>query len=430
MSLRALLSLITGVVGARMAGAVAALVTQVLLARMLAPHDMGIYFLSVSVSAFAGLLMSGGYSALGITYLSRYRAWGRMALVQSFIAHARRDIALISGVLIALGCLALIVVPMDEGTRTAILIGLFCGPAVAFIRLQGAIANSARRFTISFLPDFVLRPALLLVFVLAVLVVTGTVTLLQALLAFLAITYLIAGFQAWVLWPEGVFVPRSTVRAGPRGAILRRRATALIVVALVTTAYGDFVILASGLVLPPSDVAVFGVAMRLAALVGFITQACYQFTIPDFTEALVGRDADEVRPVLLRAILVAVGVTVLALLGAIVVGDYALLVFGREYVVGQVALVLLCVAQIVRASGGMNVNLLSLGGHQGRLSVACIASVAVLLVAAPVFTPLFGIAGVAVAVILSEAAWALSTAIMAQRKLSRRGDVVFAVTGR
>jgi O-antigen/teichoic acid export membrane protein len=424
MSLRTLLSLITGVVGARLAGAVAALVTQVALARALEQSDMGIYFLAVSLSSIIGMLMTGGYSALGFTYLSRYRALGRRGLQHSYIRLARRDVALLCAVLVAAGCSGLAAVPMQEGARIALAIGLLSGPAVALIRLQGAIANSARRFSISFMPDFVLRPMTHLVFVLAVIAVTGSIGLWQAVLAFLAISYLVAGLQAWILWPEGVFVPRGPATSGPRAAILRRRAASLVIVALVTVAFGDIVILAAGLALSAEEVAVLGVCVRLAGLIGFVTQACYQFIIPDLTQALVTRDEREVRPVLLRANLLAMAVTGTALAGAVLVGDIALGVFGSDYAVGQAALALLCVGQIVRAAGGMNVNLLSLGGQQGRLALACLGSVAVLVAVALALAPAYGVLGVAWAVVASETAWAFSTALIAACRLPRRGDIV------
>lgn len=423
MGLRTFLALLTGLVGTRVAGALAALLTQIVLARMLTPGDMGTYFLVVSLGSTFGVIMTCGYPALGITCLARYHALGRARLFAGFIAAARRDILLAATAIVAMGTGVLLFAPVPQALSTAILFGLAVAPAVALIHLQGAIANSTRRFSISFVPNFLLRPLALFVSVLALLVISHRLALADVLVAYLALAYLIAALQAYLLRPQGVFPIRQSLREQRPKQIWRRRAAILVIVTIFALAFADIVVLIAGLFMAPEDVAVVGICIRLAVLVGFVTQACHQFVLPDLTRALTTGSQTEIRPVLLRANLIALSVTGAALLGALIVGDYALRIFGSVYASGQSVLVLLLVSQILRAASGMNVHLLSLGGQQARTAWACVLSLAVLIVAAAILAPKFGPFGMGLAVVLSDTVWAFGSGLIAHRKLPRRGDI-------
>lgn len=433
MGFRKLLGLMTGLVGTRVAGALATLLTQIVLARILAADDMGVYFVVVALSSALGVVITGGYSALGFTYLARYRALGRESLFAGFLATARRDILRASAAVAVIALLVVVLVPAEEELHTSLPYGLAVAPAVAFMLLHGTVANSMRRFPLSFLPNFLLRPAALFVVVLAILALTGTLTLTEILLSYLLLAYAIAGLQAYLLDPRPAAMlrpapPARKPRIAAIAPIWRRRAAALIIVTLFAVASADLVVLVAGLFLAPEDVAVVGVSIRLAVLVGFVTQACHQFVLPDLTQALASGSAGQVRPILLRANVVGLTVTSAAFLGALAVGDYALAVFGSEYVSGQGVLVALMASQILRAASGMNVHLLSLGAQQARTASACVVSIVALVLAAAVLAPVLGALGMALAVVLSDAIWALGSGLIAHRRLARRGDI-FALIG-
>ena len=170
-----------------------------------------------------------------------------------------------------------------------------------------------------------------------------------------------------------------------------------------------------GLFLAPNDVAVLGVAARLAALAGFIIQATQQFILPDLTLALARGTREQVKSLLFRINVVALVAIAACVAGALLVGDYALRIFGAGYARGHWTLVLLMISQVFRAASGMNQHLLSLDGHQVKTAGACLVALAVLVAGAAVLAPRFGVLGMGLAVIAADAVWAVLLAIQAER---------------
>ena len=182
--------------------------------------------------------------------------------------------------------------------------------------------------------------------------------------------------------------------------------------------------LIGGIFLPAYDVAQLGVAIRLAALAGFVTQATQQFILPDLTAAITRGVRRDVESLLFRINLLALSAIAASVLGAIFFGPLVLGIFGAEYASAHWPLVLFMVSQLFRAAGGMNQYLLSIDGFQGRTANSCLFAVAVLVASAILLTPVYGVMGMAMAVVLADFLWAAILGVQAQRYAGYRGDIL------
>jgi O-antigen/teichoic acid export membrane protein len=424
MSAWRLASLISSLIGARMAGAVFGLLIQLVLARTFMPADVGLVLLAMSLTAFVSLVITAGYPALGVTYLARYQTLGRRNLVLAFFAAARRDMAVLSLIVFGGIAAAEAFLPLPESMREAFLYGAIAALPLALIRLNNVAANSLRRFTLSYFPDFVLRPGLLLVFIAILALVWGGLSIRYVLWGFVAITTAVAIGQSWMLGRDGALAGLRRRNARDIAHFYRYRAAALVLVALVTIAYADIVTLITGLVLPPEEVAILGMAIRIAALGGFVSLSLQHFVIRDLTTALARGTPAEVQALLARTNVAGTSLMIVAIAGAAVLGGPVLSVFGPEYAAGKWALVMFLVSQAMRAASGMNAHLLSLDGHQARTASMCLASIVVLVSAAAVLAPRFGIEGVAAAAIAADLFWAVSLGVLARRFSRVPGDLM------
>ena len=123
MSFRRIITRLFGVVGARAAAAAFGLLSQLALARVFSPADVGIFLLTTSIMAFGSLLMTGGYPALGFTYLARYQSLARKTLVEAFHAAALRTTVVLTIVMAAIAAAAYFT-PALATMRDAILFGI------------------------------------------------------------------------------------------------------------------------------------------------------------------------------------------------------------------------------------------------------------------------------------------------------------------
>jgi O-antigen/teichoic acid export membrane protein len=414
--------LLLSAVGVRLAGAGVGLVLQILLARWLTPAEMGGWFLIMSLASFAGLLIGAGYPTLGLTVLARYHARGQLGMADQFMHKAAYDIGKYA-LLLALPAIAfLLMAPVSDVSRLAVIAGLVVAPATAIIRLNGSAANAMRRYMLTIVPDFIGKSLLLLGFVALYVMATGGLTLDIVAGAFIVLSYLTAWLTGKVLKGHGVTGLGSDTPSLRLGRTWASRAAPLIVVAMALTAMADYLTLVATLLLPKADVALVGIAIRLAALVGFFTQASQQFVLRDLAGALHARDAAQAHTLLMRTNLACVGVIAAALIGFAVLGDWLLALFGPDYVAAQPVLMLLMLAQGIRAMGGINVHLLSLGGGQAMLGRTCLASAVIILALASLLVPMLGINGIGWAAIAGELVWIAAVAVHTRERIGWRGD--------
>ncbi len=424
MSLWRTILLAINLVGARFGGAAISLASQVLLARLLTRDEVGVVFMGMSAAAFLSLVVTAGYPQLAITNLPRYYTLGRDRLVKAFHAAFWADSLWMSLATFAISAVCYLWMPFSEGIKTAILFGCLSAPASALIRMNSAVANSKRLYSLSYVPDFLYRPGLLLLFLITAWSWNIALGVNLVLIVFVAANTVVAIFQALQLGKDATFQGILGQGARKLTRSLRGKALALVIVGAVAVAFSDIVTVIAGLFLPERDVAIVGVTIRLAALAGFITQATQQFVLPDLTDAMAKGTPGDVHRLLLRINMVALSAIIACIGGALVFGPLALKIYGPEYAAGYWPLVIFMVSQAFRAGSGMNQHLLSLAGYQLKTAGACAVAMMTLVSFTSLLTPVWGVTGLALAVVIADALWATLLSLQAQRLTGRRGDII------
>jgi O-antigen/teichoic acid export membrane protein len=278
---------------------------------------------------------------------------------------------------------------------------------------------------LSYVPDFVVRPGLFLA-AMALLVPLGLHGNSHAILfAFVAGVWAVGLGQAWLMGPDRLRLRDFALSRRRFSRLLLPRTLSLLVVSITSFAFADIVMLLAGLLLRPDDAAVAGVAIRLAAIAGFILQAAQLFVLPDFTEAMTRRDMVQVNAVLWRMNALTLAVVLAGLVGAVLLGRFALSFFGPFYADGAGLLMLFMVGQSIRALGGMNQNLLAVAGHQIRTARACALALLVLGAVSSLLCARFGPIGLGYGVVAAELTWLLALAAQAQSLCGRRADLLW-----
>ena len=121
---------------------------------------------------------------------------------------------------------------------------------------------AAKKFRAAYLPDFLFRPAAILVGLLAASLAGYLHSALAALLIFTFVTYLTAIGQVWALGENSIRLRHFRWPQQKHAWPVRKRAFALTLVAATMLAFADIVVVLAGFVLPEKDVAIVGIAMR------------------------------------------------------------------------------------------------------------------------------------------------------------------------
>lgn len=398
-----------GSLSANIAGTGLAFLVVVVLARTLGPDGYGVYAFVIALIQLLGIPALLGLPQLMVRETARAEArgeWGRMRGLWRWSTGA---VALFSLVIASSAALVLAVLGdrVDETRAVSLLVGLLLIPLLALGNLRGAALRGLRRVVLGLLPEHVLRPGLLVLFVVSA-IIFGPVQstpiaavalhILAAAIAFAVGALLLyrARPVALIARPEPVYQPRQWLAAAVP--------LAFIVGLQIINQNTDILML--GLLRQDVEVGVYRVAAQLALAVGIVFTAVNLVVAPYIVRLHAQGDHQRLQLVATRSARVALtfafpAVAVLTIFGREVIG----LLFGEAYTVGGLTLVILSWGQLVKAVTGCVATLLNMVGLEREtlrgLAIAAIVNITLNLL----LIPSFGIEGAAVASTVALITW-------------------------
>lgn len=412
---------------ARLTGAGAGFLTQIVLARLLPPQDLGLFFAATSFAALAGLVLTQGYPGILQRFITRYRERRRERLLAGFVWQVQVEtVALTAAMTLIIAGGGLLWPGLSPDYRLVAFSTALATAAAASLTIYNAAASVERRFELAQFPETLIRPLVFLplVFVLDRIwfLSAGRVTALYAVL-----TVLLAVAQYMQIAPA---VPSASKVAGERVTRQWRAEARLFALAMLfATSFADLAIVLASPFLGPAGLAPFGVVLKTSLLVGFAVQVAHQVALPDLAEAYERNDASKIERSLWQATAFPTVVTAFALIAAMFGGEKFLLLFGPEYVTANGPLLILLVAQFLRAAAGPSQSLLMLKGDQGTNAAICVVCTVTLLIANTALVPIWDIYGAALAVLLTVTVWFGASARMLVARRGVRVDLPFLVGG-
>lgn len=410
------------VVGARIAGALLAIGTQVLLARLAGAEALGIYYVALALVALLSMLSTLGLPWVLPTVVAEAEKSGQPARSIVFFNWARRDVTIASVLFAGISALVVAFAPfVPEELRAPLLIGVLAVPWTTLMRINGAMANARKRFALAYLPELIARPALVFAAAVLLTATTSSVAVWVLLTANIVFTGALAGVQTYVLH-RGNDVPRESIVQIKSSDVERhaysdhrRSALPMITATLFIAIFADLDVLMVGFFLVPKDLAVFTAALKITMFLAFFIQSAHQIIMRDTAEAFGRSDQEALKRIVARTNMQNILVSVAAFVGVILFGRIILGVFGAEFDAGYFALLVLVGSQAVRAAAGPGIQLLTLSGNTKKGSPVFITSTIVLLVSNALFIPLFGVLGAALAVFVTTTVWTGWISILAVR---------------
>lgn len=409
----------------RISGAGVGFLTQIMLAKTLGSHDLGIFYSATSLATVAGFVTSIGYSQIAYRFSARYRDASKARLFKAFVSRAMFDglaCSVAAAFLVVLACL--LVPDLDPTTRVVYAVaGATIVPAASLV-LNTNLAGAMRFFGWCYVPDGLVRPIIFLGLIVALEAFVRRPTGGEVMILFSTLVTVTALVVFRALQPHlpAIEMPRPEERR--LGQRWRREALPLVLLSLYTNTFADVAILFATPFLSQSDIAVFGVCLKLSLLVGYFVQIAQQIAIPDLADARGKGDQAGMRRAARRSILLPLAFTSAAVLGCFVLGRQVLGLFGAEFGTARDVLVIMVATQVVRAMAGPSAHLLTLTGAQRLNAALCTGALVALFAANWVLGPRFGPAGAAWAVVISYTGWIVATAVAVRRLGEMRTDVV------
>ena len=169
-SARQLLARFSVLTTARLAGAVAVFVTNIIIARYFGAEALGQFALFVAAASVVAVILPAGFTAVGPILASEYVSKQQYGLLAGFVTSARRIIC-ITSCLLAAAVLGLVGLAPGLLRPDHVWIAIFVcisAPGLALINLHGGVLAGINRQLHGLLPDTFAKPVFVLTGVCAV----------------------------------------------------------------------------------------------------------------------------------------------------------------------------------------------------------------------------------------------------------------------
>jgi O-antigen/teichoic acid export membrane protein len=386
----------------RVISAAIAFVSQIIMARLMGEFEYGIFaFVWVLVVVFGNLSCLGLHTAV-IRFLAHHATRGEIELLRGLNWTARVLAMLAATVLAASGFTVLQVFDhiIPDYWMVPVILALFTLPMIALGDVLDGTAR-ANGWTVTALsPTYIIRPLLILAFMLIAVWLGQPRAARTAMEAALAATYLTTLFQF-------IRVTMRLKRLHGRGSLAfdlgpwMRFAFPLFLVDGIGFLLTNSDVVVVGLYLPPDQVAVYYAAAKSIALVQFVYFSVKAAAAPRFSAIMAANDQTALASFAVQAArwsfwpALAVGLTVLAL------GEFLLALFGPGFTEGYILMIILFAGILAKSSVGPGEVLLNMAGRQ-TLCVALYTFVLACNIGLNItLIPHFGLSGAASATALA-----------------------------
>lgn len=408
----------------RVIGAAAVFITQILLARWMGAKEIGIYVYAFSLCNLLAIVAGLGLSSSAIRFFGKGLADKDYGSIVGF-ARIGMQIVLFSGLCIAI--LSQVVIYQTDGIISpqyikALTFALASIPVMCLINWQSTVAQCLQWFPAAFIPTNVSRPLLLIAAIVIAHYLGQKLNAANVVLMHLVIML--------IVWLGSAFYMKKRLAkrfsdVAPRYQILLwlRTGFPLLFVALFTNFFLDFNIAIVGFYLNAEQLAIFNAGFRVAVLIAFSTQAVDAILLPRFSKLYAAQNTVKLRRLIAITTQLKFWSSLCGFFIFYWLGKDILAYFGKEFVAGYDALVLLALAQVIRAAAGPLSQMLSLTGHHAYCLSVSLLSAFLMLILNYLLIDRFGLEGAAITVVLVISLEAILLSIASIKRLDINASI-------
>jgi O-antigen/teichoic acid export membrane protein len=393
----------------RVASAMLAFVSQVLLARWMGSFEFGIYVYVWTWVLLIGQMIECGLGTAAQRFIPEYSESGRLDYLRGFIRGSRWlafGISLCVSA-VAAGLVSLLAPWLDDYLLIPLYLACITLPAYAIAHIQDGISRSYDWMGLAMVPTYIARQVLLTVLMAIAYVAHLPMTAVTAMV--------VAGISFWLpTLVQLMLVERrlaKRIEPGPRAyefGLWIKTALPIFLVEgfFALLSYTDILVLQQ--FRPPEEVAVYYAAAKTLALVSFIHYSIAATTAHRFSSYNVAGDRAGLAVFLAQAIKWTFWPSLAATALLLAFGRPILSLFGAEFADGYHLMFILALGLLARAAIGPIERLLNMLGEQRVCAMVHAGAFGVNLCLCVILIPVFGAAGAAVSTacaLIYESMW-------------------------
>lgn len=402
----------------RVTGAASVFGMQILLARTMGAHALGIYVYAFSWCMLLAVLAGLGLPSAAARFIGKARAMKDGAAARGFMQFGRRVSVASSLATCLLGAIV-VWFTASSAIRVPLLVALLAVPIYVLIRFDSSVSFGMSRLIEAFLPEVAIRPFAVLILVAIAVIAGATLTPTLAMALQLVVMLPIAGLQTAFASAAVRSVSGDSMVRYERSLWLRT-AVSLLFVSLYANYFLELVLIVGGQFLDSDQLAIYNAGLRIAFLIAFGINAVDSAITPRLSRMHAAGDVSGMQRVLDHAARMRFAGAAIVAIVLVTTGESLLRWFGEPFIAGYGALLWLTATLVVVTILGPAATVLSLTGHQRQCLLADGAGFAALLILNALLIRHYGINGAAFAVFVGTLIQSLILNRVAKRELGLR----------
>ncbi len=402
-------------------------IITVVLARLLGVSGFGIYTYAIAWTELLILIATLGLDNLTVREVAIYQTKSQWGLMRGLLRWSNQ-IALAASVTIAIAAVGVAwsVGMADDNPQMflAFCVAMILIPIATLRNLRLAAMRGLHQIVMGLLPEMILTPLLLIVFVAWVYSFLGeglTAPWMTGIRVAAATITLAIGMRLLQrILPDGVkeAKPEYEIRGWLHSAIPLMFLGSMFVIKSRTD------ILMLGAMQGAEAAGIYLAVNRGVQLINFVVNAVNTALGPNIASLYAEGKIDKVQRILSKSsglvLLVALPVTI----GLIALSHWYLLLFGSEFMRGENALIILCVGQMVNAATCSVSLLLNMTKHERYTLITGGTSTVLNVILNAVLIPIWGVTGAALATASTLVLERIANAIVIRKKLGIRSTAI------
>lgn len=415
--------LLQGAVGTfilRIASTGLALVTSIILARLLGVGNYGIFTYSLAWVWVLMMVSIMGFDKLLLRYVSTYHAKLEWGFIYGLVRRSFTISIIVSIiVMFAAAGIALIVQKSHDLTVTnSFLLSLLLLPIFILIRLHQSTLQGLHRVVIGQVPEMVIQPILFILFIfITFFVINRKLTAPIAIIDFIMASIFVLIVLRYMLRKAFIQSINDVTPLYEMKLWIRSTLPLLFLNSLyVINSWADVIML--GVIKGTELAGIYNVANRGAEFITFVLVSVNTVFAPTIARLYTRGEIEELQRAVTLTAKVVLILSIPIALAFIFFGKLFLLLYGQEFLRGNAALIILSVAQLFNAGMGSVGFLLIMTGHEKDAAIGVGISAILNILLNAMLIPLWAIEGAAIATASSIVVWNVLLAIFVYKRLN------------
>jgi O-antigen/teichoic acid export membrane protein len=395
------------------AGAGLTACSQLLIARLVGAETFGIYSYVLAWVTVLAYFSALGFDIALLRFVAAYRANQAWALLRGVIQYSERRLAAAGILVIVIGTVVSTISADEMSTelRQTFLVGFILVPVWALLWMRTSIVRAFGGVVSAIVPDRLVRDGSLIGIVL--LMSLGLKWRLDAPLVMAATLASTAAALALVSLASRKLRPHeiNDVVPGYDVPIWRRTILPLVMITAAEALLNRGGVLVLGWIGSNKEAGIYALVFSISFLVALPRTAANTLLAPAISDLFVQSRHHLLQILISRIALWTLCAAAGSALALAIIAEPLLTWFGRDYEAGVPALRILLIGQVIAASCGSQLSIMTMTGHERGAAILLILSALFNILVSAVLISLTGLTGAAISTMMTLIVWNIAMAV-------------------